>query len=425
MKKTRMCKALLAGTIAVLLLVGCAAPAPHRDVITGDLMAQLERTAWPEPPNTLDPQYQRALFDFAWDLFQRSAAEDGNVLISPASVYLAIAMTYNGASGETQQAMLEGLKASGLSQEAFNQASRDYLSILRTTGEKTELAIANAIWYREGFEPALLFLQKNADYFDAAARSLDFKDPAAADLINAWVSEQTRGTIDKIIEEIHEDAMLYLMNAVYFKSIWQHPFDPNDNVKYGFETPDGSVTTDFMHRIGDMEIIQHNGAKGVLLPYDNGRFQFFAVLPPADTEVRSFIQGLDGIGIQRLLASVRTENIKLGLPKFEIRYEDSLNEILSAMGMEIAFNPGLADFSAMSADGSRNLYIEEVKHKSFIRVDEEGTEASAVTSVEMRLTSMPLEPDTQIIFDRPFIFGIADTLTGAPLFVGILEDPEA
>lgn len=424
MKKTRMHKILLAAAIAALLLVGCAAPTPYRDVVTGDLMAQVERSAWPEAPDTLDPHYKQALFDFAWDLFQRSAAEDGNVLISPASVYLALAMTYNGASGETQQAMLEALKAYGLSQEAFNQANRDYLSILRATGGKTELAIANAIWFREGFEPAPTFLQINADYFDTAARTLDFSDPAAPGIINAWVSEQTRGTIEKIIEEIHEDVMLYIMNAVYFKSVWQQPFDPGDNVMRSFKTPEETVMTEFMHRMGDMELIRHDGVHGVLLPYDDGRFQFFAVLPPADTEVRSFIQGIDDSDIQNLLASVRTENIKLGLPKFEVRFDIRLNQILSAMGMGIAFNPGTADFSAMNADGAPNLYIEEVAHKTFIRVDEEGTEASAVTSVEMRVTSMPLEPDTQIIFDRPFVYGIVDTVTGSPLFIGFLENPE-
>lgn len=406
-----------------LALAGCSAPLPEGSADVADLTASVKGVSWPEAPDAVDNRLQKALFDFSWDFLQEAAKNEGNVFISPASVYLALSMTLNGAGGETLQAMKEALKAGSLAEDVFNWANRDYILILQTTGDNTELSVANSVWYREDFNPDLEFIQKNADYYNAAVRALNFKSAQAPNAINKWVKEKTRDTIDRIVDNIDPDTVMFLINAVYFKSVWQNPFDPANTAKHDFTSPQGTVPADFMHRTGSMNYLDTDGVKGVILPYDDGRFNFFAVLPPAATDVRSFIKDLNSETFFNYLLHVRRGNIKLALPKFETRYEDSIKDELAAMGMEIAFDPYKADFSRMNEGREKNLYISEVKHKTFCKVDEKGTEASAVTSVEVGITSIRIEPEIPITFDRPFVYGIVDTTTNAPLFLGIMEDP--
>ncbi|NLC44856.1 MAG: serine proteinase inhibitor [Clostridiales bacterium] len=392
---------------------------------TGDLTLESDIT-WPSAPDSIQENFRNSLLKFSWDLFQSSSENEGNVLISPASVYLALGMTYNGAEGDTRQAMSETLSAATMSPDEFNEACRDYISILRTMGDETELSIANSVWYRNEFPIAKDFLQTNANYFNATAQSLDFNDASAVKTINAWVDKATKGTIKKIVEEIQPENMMYLINAVYFKSDWKVPFDGTHTRKSNFNSANGKVNVDFMNRMGDMDYFEKDGTKGVVLPYDDGRFQFFAILPNENTDIRSFINTMDGVTIYNYLASINVETVMLSLPKFETNFSDSLNDDLSKMGMEIAFDPSKADFFSMidkDKQGSLDrLFISNVQHKTFCRVDELGTEASAVTSVDMAAGGV-MEPEKQLVFDRPFVYGIVDVVTEAPLFLGIMENP--
>jgi serpin B len=410
---------ILAALMAVLLLAGCAAGSFAG--LTGDLMAGIRAADWPNPPDDMDEALRSSVLNFSWTMLKASAANEGNVLISPASIYLALAMAMNGARADTLQAMRDTLAAEGMTEEEFDAACRDWISMLRVQSDKTELAVANSVWFRQGYDVAKGFLQTNADYFDAAARALDFDAPEAVDTINAWVEEQTRGVIDRIVEEISPNVMMYLINAVYFKSDWQTPFEAAHTFDGSFAAPGGEVTVPFMHSEREISYAELNGAQGVLLPYDDGRFSFFAVLPPQDTSVRDYISGMDGAGIAALLAAMGTGNVSLTLPKFETSYEDRLINELSAMGMGVAFSQD-ADFSGMNSQGASDLYISDVVHKTYCRVDELGTEAAAVTSVEMEAKGMPIF-DAEIRFDRPFVYGIVDTASGAPLFLGVMEDP--
>jgi len=423
MKKARRNKYIIIALATALILTGCSAYPNSKSIASEDLMSLVEETSWPAARDTIDSKFQKALLDFSWNIFRETAQNEGNVLISPASIYLALGMTYNGADTETKEAMADALKATGLSEEEFNAACRDYISILNAAGEKTELAVANSIWYRQGFNPDKDFLQKNADYFKAAARILNFDDPKSVEIINNWVKDQTRGTIDKIVNDIKADVVMYLINAVYFKSDWQVPFDAADTRDLQFQSPGGPVTAKFMNRSGQMEYIDKNDIRGVMLPYDDGRFSFFALLPEEGKDARSFIKEINGEEINDYLQGIQKGNIALSLPKFETRFENSLKDELINQGMGIAFDSANADFSRMNAEHQRNLYISEILHKTYCRVDELGTEASAVTSVEMSGASMPAQPDIRIVFDRPFVYGIVDTVTGAPLFLGIMENP--
>lgn len=437
MKKKRLIKILPIVLSAVLLFMACAPAANNANntetpgstetqsgtsAKTGDLMADVKGESWPAAGN-IDEKVKKSLQDFAWVLFRESSANKGNIMISPASVYLALGMALNGADGDTKEAMLKALKANGISEEALNTACRDLVTLLTTKNKKTELSIANSIWYRTGYIPDPAFLKKNADYFRAAAQARDFSSPETLAAINGWVKEATKGTIDKIVDQIDPLVIMYLINAVYFKSEWLNPFEGSKTSDSVFKSPGGDVTAKFMHREGAMEYIDKDGAKGVILPYADENFRFFAVLPKEGQDPRGLIASLDGSSLDSLLASVKNGNVELALPKFKTRYEDSLVNEMEKLGMGVAFNPDAADFSLMNEKRLKDLYITEIKHKTFCNVDELGTEAAAVTSIEMRTTAAQPTEGIRISFDRPFVYGIVDTVSGSPLFLGIMEDP--
>ncbi len=402
----------------MLVLTGCGAPP------TNDLMANVKAAEQSAAPSEPDIAYIDSVGDFSWQLLQQTVKKDGNVLVSPASVYLALAMTLNGADSTTREAMLEVLSAQGLTVEQINAASRDWMALLMNTGNKTRLTVANSIWYRDGFDPDPAFLQNNADYYAAAAKTLDFSLPTAKDTINAWVKSSTNGLIDTIIDEIDPRDIMYLINAVYFKAQWMSEFYANSTADGTFGAPSGDKTVKFMHQTSSFDYLSNNNGEGLLMPYSDGRFAFVAILPTAGMSVRELVAATDAASFAELLKTRETMSIELSLPKFETRFDTSLKDSLTAMGMAAAFDPGVADFSLMNSGRRQDLYIDEVLHKTFCRVDEMGTEAAAVTAVISRGTSMPVS-NKQLVFDRPFVYGIVDTATGLPLFLGIMDDPSA
>ena len=413
---------------AVLCLWGAleAAPAQAKTAKPADLMSGV-RSIVPSPACALpDETARRAVNRFSGELFRASAKNPGNVMVSPASVYLALGMALNGAGGETKAAMLGVMADPAQDLEDLNRANRGWAASLSRKAAKTDLAIANSIWFDREFRPAKAFLQRNADYYGAAARRLDFRDPKSPGVINGWVKESTRGTIDKIIEEIRRGDVMFLVNAVYFKSDWQAPFEKDQTRRRPFHAPGGDVQADFMHRTGRMGWLEGLGARGMSLSYDDGQFAFFALLPDGGVSPRQWLEHQEPAAlfgeIAGMMARKALFTVELAMPKFESRYEDRLNDELIGMGLGIAFEPHRADFSGMNESRAKNLFIGEVKHKTFVRVDEKGTEASAVTSIGIRATSIVTDT-RKLVLDRPFIYGIMDTNTGIPLFVGIMENP--
>ncbi|NLW12694.1 MAG: serine proteinase inhibitor [Clostridiaceae bacterium] len=294
-------------------------------------------------------------------------------------------------------------------------------------GAGAQLSLANSIWFDQEFIPDTSFLQTNADYYAAEARKLDFKDAETIEIINKWVSDATKEKITEIIDEIDPSVFMYLINAVYFKADWEQQFEKTDTYERIFNSPDGEKSVDFMHRLGSILDISADDASGVALPYVDTDYMFFALIPDdasvtAEKWLQTQPEDMTFASIHQRISFADESMINLALPRFEATYEDSLKDDLSLLGMEIAFTPGGADFTKMQETGGKDIYIGDVKHKTFIRVDEKGTEAAAVTSVEMRVTSMP-SYDKEIIFDRPFIYGIMHMPTGVPLFTGVMEDP--
>ncbi len=392
-----------------------------------DLMAGVQSAGWTDAPVALNDAQMQAVNHFAAQLLIESSANPGNFMVSPTSVFLALAMTLNGADGQTREAMLEALSQQNLDADQINRLSRDWMQLLNQKSDQATVSISNAIWFDQDFVPEKPFLQVNADFYQAAARQLDFQDAASVDVINSWVAAATKGKIEKIVDQIGPDVVMYLINAIYFLADWQTPFDANSTRDQAFLAPSGEVSVPFMHRTGEMNYFAGLSAEGVALPYADKRFAFFALLPDGGQSPNAWLAAQDPDTLfAKLSVLVLTppSALDLSLPKFESSYEDSLKNELTALGMGTAFDSDQADFSPMTANKEMQLFISEIRHKTFVRVDEKGTEAAAVTSVEMSTTSMPMI-DHQLVFDRPFVYGILDLQNGTPLFVGVLENPAA
>jgi serine protease inhibitor len=394
-------------------------------VLLGTAGCQLGgKTTFAEPADYVDPRLVTANTAFAFDLFHalREETPGENLFISPASVSLALAMTYNGAGGETAAAMAEVLGFQEMSLEEINAAFADLRSILENPDPKVELAIANSLWARQGKEFYEDFLQRNRDYYGAEVAALDFDLPDAADTINQWVEEQTKGRIKDLIEPpIDPLTVLFLINAIYFKADWAEPFDPKQTREIPFYLPDGSSKPHpVMFREGDFQGLLGEGFQAVALPYGKtGRLSIYLFLPDPDQTLESFYEQLTPGKWSSWLQRFRETEGYVGLPRFKFEYESSLNDVLKALGMKIAFDDSAADFSAMKQVPPR-MYIAEVKHKTFVEVNEKGTEAAAATSVEIRAESAPA---FYMVMDQPFFFSIVDNKTGVILFMGEVADP--
>jgi len=361
---------------------------------------------------------------FALKLFREidaQSAPDSNIFVSPLSISMALAMTYNGAAGETRLAMGRTLEVQDLSLDEVNRGYRDLIDLLFNLDPQIEWQLGNSIWYRDGFFVEPSFLDVNRTFFDAQVEALDFGAPDAASIINQWVSESTNGRIDEIVDDpIDVDMMMFLINAIYFKGSWRNQFDRSLTRDAPFTLDDGTViTTPMMSRQETMEVrLAGDDLVSVLeLPYGGDAFTMTVVLPRPDVSLESVIEVLDTERWASWISDLRDRESFVELPKFSFEYEIELKDVLTAQGMGIAFLDGAADFTKIHPQGG--LFISEVKHKTFIQVDEEGTEAAAVTQVGATLTSGP----GLFAVNRPFLFAIRERLTGTIVFMGKMVDP--
>lgn len=381
----------------------------------------------PNTPNTrpLTVQEQKTVTssnDFAFRSFaELSKADAGeNIFISPLSISMALTMTYNGADGETKQAIGQTLGFEAASDEDINKSYKDLVALLQGIDKKVIFTSANSLWHSNLVRLQAPFVQLNKDYFNATVRGLDFDSPGAVGEINNWVKNNTNNKIDKILDEIKRGQVLFLINAIYFKGTWTHPFDKNLTKPGQFRLENGSsVTHDFMTmKKGGYLYYSDNNVEMIDLPYGNEQYSMTIVLPGGDKNLGQLIPELNAANLDNWLANSTKRTWDLHMPKFKLEYEEVLNEMLSKLGMGVAFTGG-ANFSRM-LEGQSNMAISQVKHKTFVEVNEEGTEAAAVTSVGIEVTSLP--PSVRI--DRPFVFMIREKSSGAILFIGKLMQPE-
>ncbi|MBC8346966.1 MAG: serpin family protein [Candidatus Marinimicrobia bacterium] len=339
---------------------------------------------------------------------------DSNLFISPLSISMALGMTLNGAADSTYEAMKSTLELAGLSETEINESYQSLIELLINMDPKVAFKIANSIWYKEGLPVYEGFIQTNKTYFDAEVAALDFSDPKAVDRINDWVSENTNELIQKIIAEIPADMVMYLINAIYFKGDWRFQFDLKDTKNGTFFNDDDSESTlPMMTQKLSAPMGWNDETTIVDLPYGDSLFTMTIFLPSGDID--QFVSDLSPQKLSNWIDQLAPASFDLTMPRFELEYEKKLNEILSDLGMAIAFDGENADFSRiMPLDISGNLYISEVKHKTYIKVDEEGTEAAAVTSVGIGITS----GSPRIVIDHPFVFAIRENHAGTILFLG-------
>ena len=365
---------------------------------------------------------------FAFKLFREVASRsspDSNLFISPVSVGMALGMTVNGAAGTTRDSMLRTLELTGLSVDEVNRGYRGVIDLLRGLDGSVEFTLANSIWYRVGITVGQPFLDDARTWFDADVRSLDFSSPTAAQTINDWVSTQTRGRIPEIVDSpIPDSVIMYLINAIYFKGSWTQRFDAALTRTAPFNLRGGgTVSARLMEHRDPAPARYYTGADVTVvdLPYGGRAWSMTVVLPRTAAAIDSLVSGLTQEEWDGWIAALDSGGVVVTMPKFTLRYDISLRDVLSSLGMREAFCGDWAtDFTRLYPAGG--ACITRVKHKTFVDVYEEGTEAAAVTSVEIGVTSAGGGPP-HIVVDRPFLFAIRERLSGTILFIGRILDP--
>lgn len=363
--------------------------------------------------------------DLGLGLLQRLAAqpEAGNVIVSPVSAGLAASMLANGAEGETLDGILRALAAADGS-EPLNGANAALLEALRS--DDLELAVANAMWAREGVPFLPGFLNDVRSLYAAEVAAMDFGAPGTVDAMNAWASRSTRGRIPTMVAApLPDDLVLFLANAVYFKGRWEDEFRPGATRERPFETPGGTVQHPLMHRMGEYGHLREDGFSAVRLPYRGRRFAMYVLLPDSGVPLAAVRARLTAEEWAGWMSGFESRDVQLALPRFLLRTEADLIPPLATMGMRDSFDERRARFTRM-VDASYlargNVYVSRARQQVFIEVNEEGTEAAAVTSFGATVESAP-EPPVPFIVDRPFLFAIRDDASAALLFVGQVVDP--
>lgn len=364
-----------------------------------------------------DEVFTQAELDFSLSLFKAAAGGGENMLISPVSVLLALSIAANGAGGETREEMERVL---GLPIEELNEYLYTYVSTLPAE-ENITLKTANSLWFREGnITVNKPFLQAAKDYYGASVYSAPFDNTTVKD-INAWVKQKTDGFIDKALDKIDAQTVMYVINTVLFDARWANVYEKNDVKNGKFTTLGGEEKTVKFMSAHESNCFYKDDAAGFIKYYSGGEYAFVGVLPD-NGDVYGYIDGLTAEKFADYFVFAEGDNSRYAevyLPKFEYEYNVKLNSVLSALGMPSAFGTG-ADFSGIGETGTGILYIDEVLHKTFICVDELGTKAGAATSIGGGCGAMP--PSEEIHFDRPFVYFIVDTETGLPVFMGTVTD---
>ncbi|WP_152658561.1 serpin family protein [Oceanobacillus sp. CFH 90083] len=348
--------------------------------------------------------------------------ENGNLFISPISIWTALNMTYHGADGETKAEMVEALGIENMDSDALLSANHALLTQQTEDNQELELYLANAVWFREDMEIDSTYQETLETYYLAQIEPL-----TTADAINDWVAEQTNDRIDQMMDEIDPDLVLFLLNAVYFQGNWTHPFNKNLTEEKAFHFTDGSVieTPTMVLYEEDLHYWEDDDVQAVSLPYEEEeKIQMQIFLPSEDTSFSDFREDFSLEKWQEGTDAMEKQTGTVLLPSFTLEYESELNDFFIDLGMEQAFDPDQADFSNLF-EGTENpgAYISSIFHKTFIDVNEEDTEAAGATSVDVAVTSAPLEETFTMAINRPFLFTITNTEEDIILFMGSIEQP--
>ena len=418
MKKESIFKKMTSLLLLVLLLAGTAC-SKSAAADGDDLMKEIS----PETVEVIDSYKEEDLLsamNFSADLFKANAGSE-NTLISPISVLSALGMTANGAENNTLSQMEDVF---GLSRQQLNQLLELYIRTLPDE-DKLKVSMANSIWFREGgrIEVERDFLQTNANYYDAGIYRAKF-DQDTLTAINDWVEKETDGMIEDILDEIPDEAMMYLINALSFDAEWETIYNENEVRKENFTREDGSIQTPDMMFSTESLYIDDDQAKGIIKNYAGGKYAFMALLPDEGVSVSDYVSSLTGEKLHTLIKEAENTSVFTMIPKFQSEYSVEMSEILQGMGMTDAFDHKKADLTGLGTSPEGNLYISRVIHKTAIEVDEKGTKAGAATVVEVVTESAAPIETKEVLLDRPFFYMIIEKETGLPLFMGTLLSVE-
>lgn len=408
------------------LLLACAA---GLSLLSGCASASAKELSAPKlstnPANS--EEVNAALASFGLKLLQKTReAGETSALVSPLSVALALSMAANGADGNTL-AQFQGVLGGGVDLVELNAACAQLMADYQGLKGSTKCTIANSLWVAPDGQVKDEFVGKCQGVFDAQVFAAELSDPSIVADLNGWVSKYTNKLIPKIIDEPFDgETACLLVNALYLKNKWLKEFDPLCTGEAEFQHRNGFATrTEFMsHHDTDLSYLQGKNAQGVVLPYDDGRLAFFAVLPdlyPDSPALGEWLNSLDGNGLSGLINSREDALfLCLAIPKFETEWNGHLENILPTLGLEDAFDPSTASFSNLG-DNELGYYISQVVHATKLEVNEKGTEAAAATVVAADGSGMAPQEGVTLIFNRPFLYGIVDLDTGVPLFLGTYE----
>jgi serpin B len=413
-KKTFAVTAILLLLATALNLTGCKnVPAAQ------NLMAGIESNVPSAGP--ADLQDNIAASDFAIRLFKACSVDGQNTLVSPLSVLSALAMTLNGAKGDTRSEMEAVL---GMAAPELNSFFKYYMSVLPNS-EKYKLSLANSIWFTsdDRFTVNNDFLQTNADYYGADVMRTVFND-AALKNINNWVKEKTDGMIPSILDNIREDELMYLINALAFDAEWEEVYEKYDLEPGSFQAADGSWQQVDYLKSKEKLYLEDENVKGFIKYFSGRKYAFVALLPKEGRTAAECVDALDGQKLNKLLTGAEETTVKTKLPRFETEYSTVLNGALESMGMVKAFDGDLADFTGLGTSTGGNIYISRVIHKTFISVSENGARAGAATVVAMAENGIEIDDTKTVYLERPFIYMLIDTETSVPFFIGTFMTPE-
>jgi serpin B len=351
--------------------------------------------------------------------------EDENVMVSSSSIAAVIRMLAYGATGETQQEMLQLIGAAAASAADQENALKVLTSLAHPLDPKKpepDVSIANGLFLRTTFVPKQEYVGAMQKAAEAEIVTLDFSDPNAVKTINGWVRDHTRAMIPSILDRISNTTVMIVINAVAFEGKWARQFDPENTKPRAFHRSDGtSVETPMMHREGEYAVAFLPQATIVEMPYEGGRYSMILLLPPQGASPKKLLEGLTTAKLDAWLAEAGSREISLTVPKWTATFERNLNKDLEALQMKRPFDPDRAEFDGI-AEQTERLFVERILHKTFVEVSEKGTKAAAVTSGEVGATSVP-EPPQEVVFDRPFAYLIRERNSGVVLFAGWLQRP--
>lgn len=375
--------------------------------------------------NAIELSLSESSNDFSFDIFRllmNRKSEVGNIMISPLSISYALSMTLNGANGETRNSMMEALRTTDLSMDEINESYLNLTEKITGIDKRVVLDIANSVWVEDRLNVKQEFINALVEYFKAEGKQFNINDPDIVDEVNSWISDHTNGKIDDMIEEIPADVVMLLINAIYFNGKWKYKFDESQtSLKPFYLAGDQSVDVDMMVNESTYKVTFENKLSFIELPYGQGNFVMDVILPAEGYTAESILEELSSENFNNWANNANALKVNLQMPRFKYEYKIELKDVLSAMGMGIAFGAE-ADFSNIS---DQDLFISKVLHQTYIDNKEEGTEAAAATVVMIELTSAGPDDPLVIKLDKPFYYIIRESTTNTIIFMGLTANPAA